>query len=365
MTDIFEWFLEQEEEFEMKGDHARLAMASLYTKGSALSDSDPQAMIRLFREGRDHARRLREPWWVFFYEVWLTTGYLWGVCDLNNALHLALHCVNETRKPELKEHPFRITAHNTLLSAYLEIDPLGYAGAIRESLRSLSREIPRQAFGHRYVLLGQQAYFLLVQGRWKQARKLAMRMLAEYDQHQSNNDWFLMSAYLSLCAFAWRERQAAELRQFAVEAEKIARDFESGFEVAGAQVWQAVAARLNSDEKLAKRLVRSARNRVRRLGKRPTMGYYDALVAFHELGEDLERCLEARTAELKHIEGTGRLGYEADVRIKRCELLARLGRLAAPDLAQVRASLKPLKNPQPYRKRLDKLAGPGTRQRRA
>ncbi|MGE3804198.1 MAG: hypothetical protein AB7K24_05960 [Gemmataceae bacterium] len=361
--DIWEWFDDQEEEFEWKGDRARLAMAELHAKAGSFCETDPPRMIRLLKEGRDRARRLREPWWVYLYEVWLAMGYQQYVCDLNKALPVALHCVHEARKPELREHPFRIAAHNTLLATYLDIDPLGYADAIQECLRNLSREIPRRSFEHREVMLGHQCFFLMMQGRWKQARRLELRALARFEQEGFDKEWYILSTYLNLCEFAWRERRADELRQFGEAAEEIARDYDSRLDVSNAQVWQAVAARLDGDEQLARRQFRSAMNRTRRLRKKPEMGHYQAIVAFHELGEDLERCLEARTEELQYIKGTGRFGYEADVCLKRCELLAQLGRLKPKDLAQARASLKPLKKPQPYQQRLDKLTRHVSRKR--
>ncbi|MGE3804194.1 MAG: hypothetical protein AB7K24_05940 [Gemmataceae bacterium] len=366
IDDLWDWFVEKELEYEEEGDQERLAMASLHADAFELGESNPQGMLRMLKDGRARARRLGEPWWTYLYEVWIAMTYQDNLGDLRNGLTEALHCVNEGRKPALQGHPWRIAAHNTLLAAYIDVDPLGYAQAIEACIKELSREIPRNSFEHRYVMLEHQRTYLLICGRYQQARRIALRALNLFERDFLGDDWYVIHAFLDLCLIAFHDRNVEGLLAAVEPVEEIARSHETAqLDHSEAQVWQAIAARLQGDEKRAKRLFRSASNRTVRLRKKPRLRHYEAIAAFHELGEDLERCLEVRDEQLAHIQNTGRFGYECDVRIKRCELLARLDRLKPRDLAKARDSLKPLKNPQPYRKRLDKLAGPGTRQRRA
>ncbi|MGE3804196.1 MAG: hypothetical protein AB7K24_05950 [Gemmataceae bacterium] len=358
---IWNWFVAKKQEYRDSGDAERLEMAQIHLQAFKLRETDPQAMLRMYTDGRDRARRLGESWWEYLYEVWIAIAYGSYLMQLDKALPQALHCVNEGQQPHLTDHPWRIAAHNTLLKLYVDIDPIGHAAAIEECLRNLAREIPEDEFEHRYVLYGQETLFLIAHGRWEEARQQCLNKLALFERHDFKNDSYLISTYLSLCEIYWRERGREEILRYAQQAEETARRRRAAqLSLANAQVWLAVATRLYGDEETARRYFRSALNRISRLHTKPDAGHYDAMIAFLELGEDLESCLRVREEQLEHIQGTGRFSYECELQIKRCELLARLGRLTPEDLARARPSLKRLKNPQPYQQRLDQLAEPGS-----
>src|SRR5262245_43519302 len=119
MIDIWEWFNDKELEYEEQNDKPRLAMARAHGKAFDISETDPRGMIAKLRQGRAQAKLLREPWWIFLFEVWEAIGYQAYAGDLERGLKQALHCVHESRKPVLRDHPWRLAAYNTLLICYI------------------------------------------------------------------------------------------------------------------------------------------------------------------------------------------------------------------------------------------------------
>ena len=73
-----------------------------------------------------------------------------------------------------------------------------------------------------------------------------------------------------------------------------------------------------------------------RLGQPPGESYYDALAAFHELGDDSEQAWAVRERELDTTLGKGQLAYECLVRLKRVRLLMKLGRPMEEETQAVR-----------------------------
>jgi hypothetical protein len=267
-----------------------------------------------------------------------------------------LHCVNEACKPILKDHPWRVAAYNTLLGCYVSIDPIGHAHAIRQCLRQLSKEIPRGPGEHRYVMMNHQRKFLMALGQFKQAEKVVLRHLALFDEDVGEDEWYIKGAVVDMCWIGYRQQDWEKVCAYAEQGEELVRHMQnSQHELAEAQLWQAVCARKEGNETRAKRLLRGAVNRIRHLEAEPFAEYYDALAYFHELGENLDKALEVREQQLARTQGTGRLGYECEIHLQRCELLARLGRLTGEDLDRAHEATRPLKEPKPYLARLKRL----------
>ncbi len=356
MSDIWDWFSEKEWEYEEEGDCERLEMAQIHSEAFGLGETDPFAALKMFREGKEKAKRLQEPWWTFLYEVWISICYEEYIGNLHEGLAQALHCVNESRKPVLQNHPWRMAAYNTLLSCYIRIDPIGYDEAIRQCLRELSREIPRGPGEHRYIMMQQKREFLIVNGRYKQAEQNAFRHLALFDEDPEQDVWYVISVYRDMCYLAWRKEDWETLASFADQFEKTSRGRENRkTDLVEALIWKAILARRKGEEPEAKRLYRNAVRRSKSLHQNFDMEHYDAWSYFHQLGEDLKQAVKIREEQMAAIQGKGRYGYECDTRIKKCELLAKLGQLTAEELNRAREATHPLKKPERYLKRIQKL----------
>lgn len=356
MSDIWQWFHEREMEYAESGDRQRLQMARLRSQAFDVRETDPAAMLKLYQKGRDLAHRMNEPWWTYLYDVWIAIAQKSYVYDLKKALTQSLFCVHEARQPILKQHPWTLAAHNILLGCYVQIDPVGYSAPIRQCLRQLDKEISPQPGEHRYVMYVEKCEFLMHVGRIAEAERVALEHLALYDRDPDPDEWYEVAPLENLCWIKHRQRDWRQARDYAqlVEENSTARQ-RMPFSVASAKLWLAIAAWKDGDTKAARRHHRAAVNLIRHSQREPCREHYDALAYFHEVSEDLDKALEVRDQQLAKLVGKGRHGYECEVRIHRCELLARLGRLARDDIGGARQATTLLKKPKPYQTRIQRL----------
>ncbi|MBM3996763.1 MAG: hypothetical protein FJ303_21810 [Planctomycetes bacterium] len=314
-------------------------------------------MLHTLQNARALAKKLDEPWWEFLFDVWIEIAYETHMRDLQNGLRQALYCINEARKPILRDHPWRVAAHNNLLACYVLIDPVGYAKPIRQCIRELNQEIPAGPGPHRYIMMDQECELLMALNQLKKAENVAIAHLALADKDSQPDLWYTAPPLLNLCWLQFRKRDWEKLQAFATQAETVGNSLEHAhLWTAEAMIWQAVVARQLGDEARATRIFQRVEMRVQRLAKLPSGKFYDAVEGFHQQGEDLEKALLVREDQLARIAGKGRHGYECDVQIKCCDLLARLGRLTSADLDRATALTAPLKAPKRYQTRIKKLA---------
>lgn len=356
MSDLWQWFFDREYEYQAAGDKDRLRMAHFRGEAFRLAEHDPAGMVQMYKQARDLAKRLNEPWWVFLYEVWLEIAYENHLRDLDNALKQALHCVNEARKPILREHPWREAAYNNLLGCYVLIDPVGYADAIRDCIAHLEQEIPQGPGEHRYMMMVQECLFWMALDNLDEAQKVIDKHLGLFDQDRAPNEWYAIFPLQYQCWIDARRGNWAKLRESAKLAESMATGHQSAqLDVAQARMWAALAARRLGEEADAARRFRLVLNMIQRLEKSPCPEHYDALAWYHESGGELDKALEVREQQLAKLAGQGRHGHECETHLKRCELLARLGRLTKTDVHKTRDATNALKNPEGLRARLGGL----------
>src|SRR5262249_28348885 len=147
------------------GDRERLRLVALHEQGFDCQETDPDRALATFTQARHLADKLAEPWWVLFYDVWRVIAMTSYQHDFRKVLDLAVSCALDTRKPHLRDHPWRLAVYNNLVGAYLGIDPLGYAEQIQETLDYLEKEIPAGPNDHRYVMMGDRREFLMATDR--------------------------------------------------------------------------------------------------------------------------------------------------------------------------------------------------------
>jgi hypothetical protein len=354
-----EWLGAQARGFRERGDAERLRMMQCYVEAYQARETDPDRAFAAFTEGRRRAEQLGEPWWVLFYETERLEALLHFKRDYRAVLDLAVQAVLEVRKPANAQYPGRFGIWDCLVASYLGIDAEGYEQPIREALDHLEKEVPPVADGSRYLLLARQRILALELGRLQEAYDGCMRELdlAASDKDQSRAVHFATFTYCALCHLAGTVGDWKTLDEWSGTGEKLAREVGHECELSEVLAWQAVAARQLGDQERARRAFQAATGHMGRLQMPPKQPYYDALVQYHEWAGDLDRALAVRDAELKAITDKGRLLYECRVRLKRCVLLARLGRLREPDLVAAREAARKLRRPENYLAQVDRLAG--------
>ncbi len=354
----WDWFDLYEIDAMRRGDAERLRLARLHHQAYEHRESDPDRALALAADGRRLAEALREPWWALYYDHYRVHALLHFKQDYRDVLDLAVRNTLEVRKPSYGEFPRRLRIHDDLVSAYVGIDPVGYAGPIRQALAYLDGEVP--AIGEdRYMLLGGQRQFAVELGDLDRAEWAARKSLdlADGDEDPGMARHFTVFTYAGLAEIAWRRGDWAGLRDAAEAGEEVARQVGHKVELAGLLMWQALVARHEGNEENATRCYRQAVALVARVRMPPDSSYFDAKCAFHERGGQPERALRVRDAELATVGGKGRLAQECRCLLQRCRLQAALGALTDEDVEAAREAARRLREPGAPLAELERLRG--------
>jgi hypothetical protein len=355
MTDR-DWFGHFEALARVRGDGERLRLVQLAYEADLFRETNPDRMLALIDEGRHLARRLDEPWWALFYDDRRAGALMKYKGDALAGLELAVRNALEARKPCYEQFPWRFRVHDHLVVAYLNTDPAGYAGEIREALDWLGRDVPAEG-SPRYLLLARRRWLASELGLAGEAESLARQALelAEDDPDQLIARSHAVFCYSHLCELAWQRRDWEGLAGLAAAGEELARQVGHQLELAEFHMWQALLARRAGDEESARRRWRQATRRVAQLGMPPDHIYFDAVCAYHEHGGEGPLALAARGRELELLAGKGRWAAEVRCRTERCALLVRLGRPPAAELALARAAAGRLRRPEAALARLARI----------
>jgi hypothetical protein len=356
MTSVWDWFDEFEWEARCNGDSERMLLGDLHRQAYRFRETDPDHAIALYSEGRQLAVQLREPWWALYYDQQRVHALLHFKQDYTDVLDLAIRNTLEVRKPGYSTFPRRLLIHGDLVSAYMGIDPIGHAAAIRQALDYLDHEVP--AIGdERYLLLGSQRQFALDHGRLDEAEAFSQRSLAlaAEDSDTGRAKHFLVFTFAARCEVAFRRGDSTSLEELSRAGEEVARVVGHQVELAGFFMWQALIEQRAGRHEQAGSLYRRASQRISRLRMPPDAAYRDAECAFHEQAGQLDLALAVRDLELEHLRDRGRLFLESVVHLERCRLLARLGKLTDADLLRARMAAEQLRFPQSILEQLSRL----------
>src|SRR4051794_3457917 len=162
----WDWFHDYEADARVRGDERQIRMAGVHREAYDLREEDPRRALALYEEGHRLARALNEPWWALFYDHWRATALLFFLRDFSAVLDLTVRATLEARKPQYDLFPFRFSVQRNLISAYLGIDPEGYADVVSEALHYLEGEISREG-EDKYLLQGSKAEYALERGDWQ------------------------------------------------------------------------------------------------------------------------------------------------------------------------------------------------------
>ena len=356
MSTLWEWISDFRERAAKAGDEPRVRLSRLHGPGFDLRETDPDRALAIYEEGRQLAEALAEPWWERFYDHWRLVAKMSFQRDYRGVLELAVQSVLEVRKSSYNGLPFRTDFHVHLIDAYMGIDPHGYADAIRQAQDLLAMD---GGGGDTicYTLLGSRREFALAVGDLDRAERTARESLALLDaagnRHYYNH--FGSFAYDALCEVAWRRGDWTALTEAAPVGEELAVKVGHRMEMACARMWQALAVLHGGDRPTARRLYRQSLAVVSQLRMPPEPKYFDAVCGFLEKEGDVEGQLPVRDRELATLWDKGRFDAESLCRLKRCRLLARLGRPLEEEMAAAREAARKLRIPAPRLVELDRI----------
>jgi hypothetical protein len=354
--DIWDWILERRKEYTAAGDNDRLRLTTCWQRAFPFREKDPDQAVALMSEGVALAEELGERWWTMLLNHWRLSALIHFKKDYRQAIELAVRNSLAAAKPENTAFPARLSLYSDLIDVYLGVDAEGYADQIRATLAYLDKEIA-QADEQRYMLLGSTRDFHMHLGDFAAAEATVMQAMdlvgRDPDRRQGiHHSVFNISA---LCWIAYQQQDFEKMADAAADGEQAARTVGHQMELCEFLAWQAVVARKQGDELRARRLQSTANTTMSRIQMPPNREYPDAMVLFHELGGDLDKALQVRDRELAANDNLGRLAYLCEVRVKRCTLLAKMGRLQAADVDAARQAAQKLRKPERWLAETEKL----------
>ncbi len=351
-----DWFDEYELRALDQGDRRRGNLGWYHREAYRYRETDPDYALTLIAKGRAEAMRLHEPWWILFYDHLQVHALLHFKMDYTQVLDLAVQNTLQLRKSQFADFPRRGIVQLDLVSAYLGIDPIGYAEPIRQALDYLDQETPKQG-DDRYLVLGACRQFAIELGQFDEAERLNLQALdlAADDPDPDRARHFSVFSYSSLCEIYWNKKDLEKLQSAVEVGETTARRVGHHNEIASLLMWRALLARQQGDQESGELLLRRATACLKGLGMPPDSSFYDAQCAYHELANDLEPALATRETELTNLRDRGRLARECECLLQRAWLLQRLGRATAEDFEQVRRAARRLRQPTGPLDRLERL----------
>lgn len=349
---VWDWIHEHDTQAIQAGDFDRLRLRELFDEAGEYFQRDPDLALALLRDGINLAKSLNQPWWVLFFEHWTLQVLTWFKFDFRDAVSRAVRCVLEARKPGYERLPQRICLHEDLIWAYMGVDPLGHQAEVRQALDYMSQEID-DSLECRFCLMELRTEFALARQEINEAESWARQELAL--ACDAGADHYELSCYVTLCTIAGRREDWDALEQWVPLAESLARQRKKDAELSTALAWKAVLARARGDEELARRSRRQALAARSRIKSQPSPNHFAALIRYHELAEQWEDALQVLEYQLSLLKDCSRNYLECRCRIRRCELLARLGRLDETARNEAREAARRLRDPAPHLQEIDRL----------
>jgi hypothetical protein len=354
---IWNWLYEWAADAQDKEDEQRLRLWELEKRSSGFGKANPDMMLATLQEARALAEQLGESWWVLFIDHWRLQALLHYKMDYREVLDIAVKATLEARKPQYATFPQRICLHEDLIYSYLGVDPIGYSDVIEKALGYMKSEVSEDV-ECRYCTQGCRTRFAIIRGELDQAResvRLTLEM-ADTDTRVSNAEHHGCAAYSDLCEIAWLQRDRDTLEDSIKQGEVLARRIDNHLTLAEYIAWQALLARWDGDEEMAKRRLRQAQQRTGRVKSVPSVTFFNILAAYHEEGGELEEAWKVREQELAIVAGKGRLHDEFLCRIKRLRLLAQMGQPIDQELALAREAVQKLREPADHQEKIERAA---------
>jgi hypothetical protein len=336
------------------GDEDRLQLVDLFYESHDHRETNPEYQLKLLTIGRNEARRLKEPWWVLFFESWRLTVMTSDLHDFASARPLVWELLAQLNSREWQDHSEAHSIRTNGLYTYLQVDPLGYRDELDQGFAALDGQITKEPVSERFVLSYRWTEYLVETQSWEAALESALRFRSLVQQGESSDWWNCWSLFL-LCGTCHSLGRIDELATYAEEMTARSEDAHQLLRAhATGLVWSAVAHRIRGDEDSAARSFDRGTYFLEDLSSEHEI-CADALAAYHELKGDWNAVLGVHERELNAISGKGRLHRECIIHMERCRLLSRLGNLTEQDLAVTRESISRMLKPEWYLEKLKDL----------
>jgi hypothetical protein len=347
MSDYWAEFHRRVEQWQDAGDTQRLELAEQYVAACEFRETEPERQLEMFTRARDQARRLKEPWWVLFFETWRLSTLTADLHDFARAMPLAMELMVRFNSPEGQAHSCHSTILTNVLYTYLQVDPIGYRDELERGFAYQDGQISKSPVVERFVLDYRWTEYFRETDRWEEAFDRAHQSLAMADQSgdESKRNWHGTWSLFILCEIC---DALGRLEQLAAHAQDMAERSESRSSLrrtrAAAYIWLAVVQRARGDEKAGSRAFHRGMRQLKDVDARDEI-CADAVAKYYEVGGDFNEAVGVRDRELAVITKKGMLHRACRAQLERCRLLSLAGALTADDLDRVREAANKLRTP--------------------
>jgi len=333
---VIEWMQRFAQDALKNNDQQRLQLVSFAQQGDIIRESQPEVAYQVYQTGRELAESLAEPCWVMFFAHRMAHVCIFELEDLDRAISHVTRDYVLSAKDEYIHCPINPAIRLNLVETYLYYDPVGYADKIKEVVSYL-RDTESADDYKRLQLDDFMAQLHLKLNKLDTALEYALRTL---------DDGY---GYLTLTRIYWERGEydkALDISRIRLQASRFSR-----FMLADSQAWvSAMLMRTHGDKDLAHTLHQQAVRQVSNINFVPNSTLFDALAEYHEAGENLDKALTIRDAQLSQQNTVAGPEEVIIVRLRRARLLGRMGeedKLKA-QLADIRGHLSKFKQPEHY-----------------
>ena len=104
---IWDWIHDFEQQAREAGDAQRVRLTTIHSEAYDHRQTDPDRMLSTLHEGRRLALILREPWFVAFFDHWITETLIYYKDDYREVIDQAVRLTLEIRQPAFDRFPLR------------------------------------------------------------------------------------------------------------------------------------------------------------------------------------------------------------------------------------------------------------------
>ena len=351
---IYDWVSDFMERAQDEGDLERERLWALHVESWTLMETEPERALSLIEEGHNLAQTLGEAWWVIFFVQRRVSFLLYYKRDYRAGLDAAVRAVVEARRPIYNGCPQQLLLHIALISAYIQVDAVGYRATIEDALEFVSSQ-KELCDDHVFVTQILRVGLELELEHWDKAHQEAQLYFDLASQATLDLEHYVGSAYGLLCLTSYRLNDWSQLGEHARDGEIYTRREDRRALTAALQMWQSLALHHEGEVEESKRLSRLAAARMTRLASPPADDYFEAYAAVREARGQWREALKVRDHELSLLENQGRHSASANCHFERCRLLSETGNLTRGDVENARQAMLQLIDPKPMLAKLNLL----------
>jgi tetratricopeptide (TPR) repeat protein len=342
------WVKAYYERVRAAGDQQRIRLPQMASRiGKAYSNNPAQAFV-LVDEALTLANSLQEPCWIVIFNWLRVETYLSRLMDLPAAVKTSTEAVVAFRKPEFQNCPALEKLYQSLLTAYIYIDPYGYRDKIRDALDFLEQNFTLDP-DTQYDLKIRRMLVALACEEYETAHQIGLEALAMFSEQL---DAYLMLAYTE--HYRHNLREALTYTQLGEQCKRVP-GIKGELDLVQLLGYQAYYLLKLGEADAAEAVRVHAYRLIDRVQSEPFFSFYEAMSGYYEEKGNLERAIALCYTLLESAEKSGSIYGVCGGHVLLCRLLGKNGQSFDAALADAHESFERLIDPTPLLKKLERI----------